>query len=107
VTQPVGTIARLFESAATFRKATAAKMAFVFLGLADLALTVLAMNLGLTEINPVMRLLVQIPLLLLAVKLFIPVLIAWLMPGKLLIPSIVLLFMVVGWNIKELAVFLF
>jgi hypothetical protein len=96
-----------FESTATFRKCTAEKIAFIFLGLADLGLTVLAMNLGLTEPNPVMRFLIQVPLLLLVVKLFIPVIIAWLMPGKLLLPSIALLTMVVGWNIKELAVFFF
>jgi hypothetical protein len=97
----------LFESTATFRKCTAAKMAFVFLGLADLVLTVLAVNQGLTEINPFIRFLVQVPLLLLAVKVFIPVLIAWLMPGKLLLPSIALLVLVVAWDIKELAVFVF
>jgi hypothetical protein len=96
-----------FESTATFRKCTAEKMAFIFLGLIDLGLTVLAMNLGLTEVNPVMRFIIQVPLLLLAVKLFIPVIIAWLMPGKLLLPSIALLIIAVGWNIKELAVFYF
>ena len=97
----------LFESTATFRKCTAAKIAFVTLGLVDLVLTVLAVNLGLTEINPFMRLLIQVPLLLLAVKLFIPVFIAWLMPGKLLLPSTILLFLVVLWNIKELGFFIF
>jgi hypothetical protein len=96
-----------WDSTATFKKCTAVKMAFVFLGIVDLVLTVLAANLGLTEINPFMRFLVQIPLLLLAVKLFIPVIIAWLIPGKLLLPSIALLVLVAGWNIKELAVFLF
>jgi hypothetical protein len=107
VTKTESTGIRLFESAATFRKFTAAKVAFVFLGIVDLVLTVLAVNLGLTEINPFMRLLIQIPVLLLAVKVFIPVFIAWIMPGKLLIPSIALLVMVVGWNIKEFAVYLF
>jgi hypothetical protein len=97
----------LFESTATFRKCTAAKMAFIFLGLADLVLTVLAVNLGLTEINPFIRFLVRIPILLLFIKLIIPAFIAWLMPGKFLIPSIALLVLVVGWNIKELTVFLF
>jgi hypothetical protein len=105
--QPQSVSRRLFESAATFKKCTAGKLAFVSLGLADLALTVVAVNLGLTEINPFMRFLVQVPLLLLAVKFFIPVIIAWLMPGKLLLPSIILLALVVGWNIKELAVYLF
>ena len=97
----------LFSSAATFRKCTAEKVAFIVLGALDLLLTVVAMNLGLTEINPVMRLIIQIPVLILFVKLFVPVLIAWLMPGKLLIPSIVLLALVIIWNIKELVVFFF
>jgi hypothetical protein len=64
------------------------------------------MRLGLSEINPVIRYLVNIPILLLTVKLFIPGLIAWIMPGKLLLPSIALLALVVIWNIKELVVFL-
>ena len=97
----------LFASAATFRKCTAAKLAFVSLGVVDLALTILAVNLGLNEINPFMRFLIQVPILLLAVKVFIPVFIAWIMPGKLLWPSSALLVLVVGWNIKELAVYLF
>ena len=97
----------LFESTATFRKCTAVKIAFVTLGLVDLVLTVLAVNLGLTELNPFMRLLIQFPLLLLVVKLFIPLFIAWLMPGKLLLPSTALLFLMLLWNIKEMAVFLF
>jgi hypothetical protein len=99
--------AGLFESTATFRKNTGAKMAYVTLGLVDLVLTVMAANLGLTEINPFMSLLIQIPLLLLAVKLLIPGLLAWLMPGKFLIPSIALLAFVVAWDIKELAVLAF
>jgi hypothetical protein len=92
------------ESTATFKKHTAVKLSFVLLGLADLGLTVLAVNLGLTELNPLVKFLIQVPLLLLAVKVFIPVMIAWLVPGKLLVPSIVLLALAVGWNIKELVV---
>jgi len=38
----------------------------------------------------------------LAVKLVIPVLIAWLTPGKLLIPACILLLLVIGWDLKEL-----
>jgi hypothetical protein len=64
------------------------------------------MYLGLWEINPLVRLLVHIPILLLLVKLAIPVLIAWIMPGRLLLPSIAALALVVIWNIKELFVFL-
>jgi hypothetical protein len=41
------------------------------------------------------------------IKFGIPLLISWLVPGKLLIPAIVLLAGVVGWDIKELLLLLF
>jgi hypothetical protein len=96
----------LFESSATFEKCAAEKITFVALGFLDLVLTVLAMQLGLVEINPFIKVVLQLPLLMLLIKFFIPVFIAWLMPGKLLIPSIILLTFVIIWNIKELFVFL-
>jgi hypothetical protein len=102
-----GIIAGLFDSTATFRKYTGVKMAFIALGVVDLVLTVIAANLGLTEINPFMRLFIQAPLLLLAVKLFIPVFIAWLLPGKFLLPSIALLVLILAWDFKELSVLAF
>lgn len=95
-----------WDSSATFRKCTAEKASFILLSQFDLTLTVLAVNLGLAELNPFIRYLVQIPALLLVVKLAIPVLIAWLMPGRLLWPSIALLVLVVIWNIKELVIYL-
>ncbi len=95
-----------FDSATTFKRCTAEKISFVFLSVFDLVLTILAMYLGLYEMNPLIRFLVHVPLMLLVVKLLIPVLIAWLMPGKLLLPSIALMTLVVIWNLKELAVFL-
>jgi hypothetical protein len=33
-----------------------------------------------------------------------PVSIAWLVPSKLLLPSIALLFAVIGWNLSELTI---
>ncbi len=93
---------RLFESIATFKKCTAEKLTFVILGLFDLVLTVLAINLGFHEINPLMQIFLQIPLALLLIKLFVPVLIAWLAPGKLLWPSIALLAFVVIWNTVQM-----
>ena len=96
-----------WSSSATFKKCTAEKLSFILLAVLDLTLTVLAMWLGLWEVNPLIRLLVQLPFLLIVVKLIIPVLIAWLMPGKLLLPSIAVLALVVIWNVKELVVFLF
>jgi hypothetical protein len=70
----------------------------------DLGLTLLAMNLGLTEINPLMRIMIGAPALLIMIKLVIPVVIAWLAPGKLLLPSILLMALVIIWNLKELVV---
>ena len=94
-------------STATFNKCTAEKLSFIFLNQFDLALTLLAIYLGLTEINPLINYLIHIPVLLVVVKCAIPFLIAWLVPGKLLLPSIALLALVILWNIKELLVFLF
>jgi hypothetical protein len=96
----------LFESAGTFRQCTAEKISFVALCIFDLLLTLFSMYLGFAELNPFVRFMVQIPILLLVVKLFIPLLIAWLMPGKLLLPSIGLLAVIAIWNIRELVVYL-
>ena len=95
------------DSAVTFKKCTGSKISFILLNQFDLTLTVLAISLGLTELNPFVRFLVEIPTLLIIVKLLIPVLIAWIMPGRVLLPSIALLSLVVAWNIKELIFFLF
>lgn len=95
-----------WDSSGTFRKCTVEKASFVLLNQFDLTLTVLALYLGLTEINPVVRFLINIPVLLIMVKLAIPVMIAWLMPGRLLLPATALLAVVAIWNIKELIVFL-
>ncbi|OGO32394.1 MAG: hypothetical protein A2Z29_02280 [Chloroflexi bacterium RBG_16_56_11] len=94
------------ESSATFKRGTIAKACFILLSELDLTLTVLAAYLGLWEINPFIRFLIQVPVLLLVIKLVVPFLIAWFMPGRLLVPSIGLLALVVIWNIKELVVFL-
>jgi len=99
--------ANLWGSAATFRRCTAEKASFVLLNQFDLTLTVLAVYLGLSELNPFIRHLVNIPILLLVIKLAFPLLIAWLIPGKLLLPSIALLTLVIIWNVKEVVLFLF
>ncbi len=95
-----------WDSSATFRRCTAEKAAFILLCQFDLTLTILAVNLGMTELNPFVRYLIQIPVLLLVIKLVIPIIIAWLMPGRLLWPSIGLLTLIVVWNIKELVIYL-
>ncbi|MGD1119142.1 MAG: DUF5658 family protein [Dehalococcoidales bacterium] len=94
-----------WESSATFKKSTGLKISFIALSVFDLVLTVLAMYLGFWEVNPFIRLLINIPVLFVLIKFVIPVLIAWLMPGKLLLPSIILLAIVFLWNVKELLVF--
>lgn len=97
----------MWDSTATFRLDTAEKASFIFLNQFDLILTLLALYLGFSELNPFVRFLVNIPVLLLVVKLAIPLLIAWLIPGKLLLPSIALLALAIIWNIKELVLYLF
>ena len=95
-----------WDSSTTFKRCTTEKVSFILLSLFDLGLTILALSLGLWEINPVVRFLIKIPALLVVAKLVIPVLIAWVMPGRLLWPSIGALALVVIWNIKELVIFL-
>ena len=98
--------ANLWVSTATFKRCVAEKVSFVLLHQLDLALTVLAISLGLSELNPLMRYWVTIPHQLVIFKFVIPLLIAWLIPGKLLLPAIILLCLLVSWNVKELLIFL-
>ena len=72
----------------------------------DLVLTVIAVGLGLTEINPFMQFLLTAPAMLVLFKVVIPLAIAWLVPGRLLVPAIILLGLVAAWNIKELLLFM-
>ena len=102
-----GTTTSWWDSCATFKRCTLEKVSFILLNQVDLALTCVAILLGFTELNPFMRYLLQIPALLLVVKLAIPLLIAWIMPGRLLLPSIALLVLVVIWNTKEVLLYLF
>ena len=85
----------------------AVKASYILMHQLDLILTTLAVSLGFSELNPLMRELLASPLQALAVKLAIPLLIAWLVPGKLLIPGVVFLSLVIGWNIKELLLVMF
>lgn len=94
----------LWDSALTFRRGLGAKVSFVLLNLLDFVLTTFALSLGFYELNPWMRSLAASPLQLIVVKLAIPLVIAWLVPGRLLMPAIALLILVVGWDVKELLV---
>jgi hypothetical protein len=82
----------------------AVKASYLILQQLDLALTVMAVSFGLNEMNPWMRAMLDSPLELVVVKLVIPLLIAWLVPYRLLIPACIFLLVVVGWNVRELAV---
>jgi hypothetical protein len=98
-------LASLMVSAITFKRGTAEKIAFISLNVIDLVLTLLASNLGADEINPVMREMIRSPIGLYTAKIMIPLGLAWLLPGKLLIPSIAALVFIVGWDLCELTVF--
>jgi hypothetical protein len=80
----------------------ALKAAYLTLQLLDLGLTLMAARHGFAELNSFMRASMSLPYHLAILKCGIPLLICWFIPGKLLIPAIVLLGGVVGWNIKEL-----
>ena len=83
------------------------KVGYVFLHQLDFILTVSAVSVGLFELNPVIRNLLATPIQLVVVKLVIPLLIAWLVPSKLLLPALAFIALVVIWNIKELLLVLF
>ena len=100
-------IASLFDSVATFKRGTLEKVAFLLLAQVDLALTAYAISQGFVELNPLVRYLATVPVLLVVIKSVIPLLIAWLIPGRLLIPAAILLLYVVMWNVKELMLVLF
>jgi hypothetical protein len=95
-------ISDLRVSALTFRKCTLEKLAFIILNLVDMGLTVVGLSFGAHELNPLMHNMCNNPYQLYLAKLVIPLFLAWLLPGKLLIPSIALLTFVVGWDIREL-----
>ena len=83
------------------------KAMYLVLQSIDLGLTVLAAQMGYLELNPFMRAALTSTSTLLIMKLFIPLLVCWLLPGKYLIPAIALLAVIVGWNIKELVLLAF
>jgi fumarate reductase subunit C len=95
-----------WDSSATFRQCTLEKVTFIVLNQVDLILTLVAIHLGFDELNPLVNFLLDVPVLLVIFKLVLPVAIAWLIPGRLLWPSIGLLALVAIWNLKELIAFL-
>ena len=89
-------------TAATFARGTSYKLTFVALSAVDLLLTRYALGNGYVELNPVLDALQHRPVELLLLKVVAPVAIAWLVPARLLLPSVGLLFAVVGWSVGEL-----
>ncbi len=79
---------------------------YVLLQQVDLILSLCAAYFGFAELNPVMRNLLASPVQLILIKLVIPILIAWLVPGRLLLPAFAFLSLVVLWNIKEILLLL-
>lgn len=89
---------RIFDSAGTFRRAVAPKAIYIILNQLDLAMTLAAVHSGLKEMNPMFRSVLHEPLLLSLMKVLMPVLIAWLAPGKMLLPAIIFVALVCAWD---------
>lgn len=96
---------RLFDTAVTFRRGVVEKVSFIFLVYLDLALTIFAVSYGLSELNPYMQSLLASPVNLLLTKCLAALVIAWIVPSRLLLPAIGFLVLVTGWNLHQLAIF--
>jgi hypothetical protein len=83
------------------------RLVYFSLQMLDLGMTLLATQLNFMELNPLVRASLGSPYQLVIFKVGIPLLIALFIPGRLLIPAIVLIAGVVGWNVKELLLFWF
>lgn len=93
---------RPYFTLAEFRKGLSLRVAYMALQLIDCLMTVLAVNAGFEEMNPVMQGLLGSPVQLVMFKLIVPLAIAWLVPARLLLPALVLLLAIIGFNVKEL-----
>jgi hypothetical protein len=78
------------------------KIVFLSLQAVDLVLTALAARYGWSELNPIMLGSLDSIYKLALFKFLIPALISFFVPGRWLIPAILLLCGIVGWNVKEL-----
>ena len=96
----------LLSSAATFNRGVAEKVSFVALQGLDILLTLYAVSIGLSELNPLISSSINTPIQFILFKVISPVLIAWIVPGKLLLPAIAFIALVVCWDLKELILFL-
>ena len=83
------------------------KLSYFMLQQVDLFLTIWAVNSGFTEMNPLMRSMLDSPLQLVGIKVLFPMLFAWFCPAKLILPSFVLISGITLWNVKEILVMMF
>lgn len=97
----------IFKSQQRDRTDMVLKAAFLSLQLVDLVLTLVAARYGYPELNPFVRSSLESLYKLAIFKFAVPVLISWFVPGRWLVPAIILLFGVVGWNVKELIMLAF
>ncbi len=96
-------MAALRSSVATFGHETRFKTGFLALMYFDVLLTLAATQAGYTEMNPIVIGMLASPWTLVLAKGVAPLVIAWLLPGRLLLPSIGFMLGVAMWNVKELA----
>jgi hypothetical protein len=100
ITGPIGYL--ILKSRQRDTTDTLLKVVFLSLQLIDFALTLVAARYGFPELNPFMKISLDSLYKLAIFKFFIPVLISWFVPGRWLLPAILLLCGVLGWNVKEL-----
>jgi hypothetical protein len=86
---------------------TALKVAFLTLQMADLMLTLVAARNGWIELNPVMRAQLDALYKIMLFKFAVPILVSWFVPGRLLIPAILLLCGILGWNFHQMICLMF
>lgn len=98
---------RRYFSLEGFKKGWSLRVAYVMLQLADFLMTQFAVQAGFEELNPLMRGLLDNPLQLAMFKLIIPLAIALLVPARLLLPAMILLLLIIGFNVKELLLLLY
>ena len=95
-----------YLSVVEWKKGLSIKVAYVLLHQADILLTNFAIFAGFKELNPLIRGLLDTPVQLLVFKLIIPLIIAWLVPAKLLLPALGLLLVVIVLNLTQLSILL-
>lgn len=91
-------VTALRQYAGTFGSGIEWKLGFVVLVYLDLVLTLIAIQFGFKELNPLMVQFLSSPEELIIVKVVLPPIIAWLVPARLLAPSFALMLLVAGSN---------